>query len=842
TFTDREARAVALEASAGASIDQALGSLDSLDHASVLLSLADGRQTTTRHRATEQRTVTVAQRVAAQRPNPLPTALVSHQALVLDAELQAHGAQLSPEQHQALQLACSDRQLVMIEGQAGTGKSTTLTAIARAHQADARQIIVTSTAALAAQHLAAELGAAGVNAGAYSTAALQAAINTGTLTLDPDTTVIHDEAALASTREQHQLLHAVQASGARLILIGDPRQNQAVGAGGLWPDLEQTARANSAHVRLTQIVRAQDPSDRRDQTLFRQGQHERALHGYQDRDRVHLADTQQLAEDQALDGAHADRQAGRQTLVICQTSNEHLDALNARAQAIRHQHGELGEHALPLAGRPYGLRSGDQIQIRQALDHPDLGRVANGTTAHVLDINHDGQATLELADGRRAVLTSEQADAASVRLAYVSHPFPAQGHTTDTTHLIVAEHTTAEGSYVALTRARQQTHIHASHALLADVEPVHQPGPGGQPERDRSGQLELFTDQPDRDPIELLAQRTVHSQPEIASIRTPLAHEQTLARQQTRQQVPARDDIALTLGAGEREHEHGSERQQSPQLPGHEHSVNNTREPEGERDNTERELADRLERARRACDDAQRMLDTYPGADQHQHRLALQKLEQTAQDLANHEAWAKQLQAQLDQLGPIARRREPGRQLKAQLEQNDSAITSLDRQLIELDRDADIHQQIVGAWEIDHPDARERVRTAERELDALIEQQARRRVEHPGEHLTRALGHPPAPEHPQRGLWDRTALQIERYRARYQIDPNDPAPLGHEPDHGPEHRQQRQDLEHARTQITLAATRLRTPDYHHVRAIEPADLARPAPHRGIDRGGWGIGL
>ena len=50
--------------------------------------------------------------------------------------------------------------------------------------------------------------------------------------------MIHDEAALASTREHHQLLHAVEAPGARLILVGDPRQTQAVGAGGLWPDLE----------------------------------------------------------------------------------------------------------------------------------------------------------------------------------------------------------------------------------------------------------------------------------------------------------------------------------------------------------------------------------------------------------------------------------------------------------------------------------------------------------------------------------------------------------------------------------------------------------------------------
>ena len=65
----------------------------------------------------------------------------------------------------------------------------------------------------------------------------------------------HDEAALASTREQHQLLHAIEASGARLIEVGDPRQSQPVGAAGLWSRLEQAARDNDAQIELTRCWR-----------------------------------------------------------------------------------------------------------------------------------------------------------------------------------------------------------------------------------------------------------------------------------------------------------------------------------------------------------------------------------------------------------------------------------------------------------------------------------------------------------------------------------------------------------------------------------------------------------
>jgi ATP-dependent exoDNAse (exonuclease V) alpha subunit len=88
-----------------------------------------------------------------------------------------------------------------------------------------------STAALAAERLALELGEAGVEASSYSIAAFDYALRSGRLELGPESTVIHDEAALASTREQRIIFDAVEHAGARLIEVGDPGQSQAVGTG-----------------------------------------------------------------------------------------------------------------------------------------------------------------------------------------------------------------------------------------------------------------------------------------------------------------------------------------------------------------------------------------------------------------------------------------------------------------------------------------------------------------------------------------------------------------------------------------------------------------------------------
>jgi conjugative relaxase-like TrwC/TraI family protein len=511
TFPARDARAVALERSAGIETAAALEPLREMREAEEILVLANGTGTTREHRGRERTTVTIAERLSGLPVPPLAAAVITRETERLDSELAERGGRLSEEQRAAIELGCGTRALVVIEGHAGTGKSTALTGIARAHQATGRQIVVTSTAAVAAERLAGELTTAGVDAAAHSTVALHNGINSGQIRLGADTTIIHDEAALASTREQERLLTVVEESGARLIEVGDPRQNHSVGAGGLWPHLEHAARHAGAHVQLTRSQRAQDPADRRDQALFREGRHEHAIRGYAARDRVHIASEQSHAENRALDAAHADRTVGKTTIVIAQTSNEHLDELNARAQAIRLEHGELEAKAVPVPGRPYALHPGDHVQIRRTIPHPNHGQLRNGTTAQIATIDPDTNTiALRLADGHELMLDREQASRADLRLAYVQHPFPAQGQTTDTAHLIIGDHATQEGSYVALTRAREQTHIHAA-------------SPGDEPaEGDR---------------LQALSERMSRTEPDLPSIHTPLAHESTITTELARTSI-----------------------------------------------------------------------------------------------------------------------------------------------------------------------------------------------------------------------------------------------------------------------------------------------------------------
>jgi hypothetical protein len=516
----------------------------------------------------------------------------------------------------------------------------------------------------------------------------------GSVVLSSGVTVIHDEAALASTREQAWLLEAVAASGVRLIEVGDPRQSGAVGAGGLWPQIEKAAAERGGLVELSRIVRARDAADRRDQARWRAGEHDQALEGYAARGRVLVEDTQRQAEDRALEAAHEDRRAGNTTLVVVQTSNEALDGLNARAQALRIQDDQLtGDRAVPLAGRPYGLYGGDEIVLRAASTHPELGAVRNGTRGTVVDVDVDGRhATLALADGRQARWDRGQLDAASVRLAYVSHTFPAQGQTVDRAHVIADPLADANGTYVALTRAREQTRIYASVERLSPGEQPHQPA-----RRPNNGPALL----------EALAEQLGRSTVEAPSIAVALAHEQHVAREHARESTPTTQPRQPNPDADADRGERPRRRLPDPR---EQHRVRLDRARQ-QRD----QAAAELDRTRGERDQAARVIATLPHDPELVHALAdAQYAAGQAQAAA---ARGQQLTGRLAGLGRFQRLGQPGRTLKAQL------VVVRDRELKAAARQRRLEQDAQArdvrldrqrhAWELEHPGARERHQTAQ---------------------------------------------------------------------------------------------------------------------------------
>ncbi len=129
----------------------------------------------------------------------------------------------------------------------------------------------------------------------------------------------------------------------RLVLVGDPRQLQAVGRGGMFDELCRVGRPHE----LATIHRFRHPWEQAATLQLRSGNPE-ALDAYIDRGRVSqgtFADLAAAAARQWIEHAAA----GRTVAVVAET-NEHVDALNRAIQEQRRAVGHFGERAARVAG------------------------------------------------------------------------------------------------------------------------------------------------------------------------------------------------------------------------------------------------------------------------------------------------------------------------------------------------------------------------------------------------------------------------------------------------------------------------------------------------------------
>jgi hypothetical protein len=136
---------------------------------------------------------------------------------------------LSPEQEAMLRatVATGDR-VVCVVGLAGAGKTTATHALAEAFGAAGVRVLGAAPSGVAAEQLQDETG---IRSTTLHRLLAEARDEGG---LPAGCVVVLDEAGMAETRLLAPLLDSVDTAGGKLVLLGDPHQLPAVGAGGLF--------------------------------------------------------------------------------------------------------------------------------------------------------------------------------------------------------------------------------------------------------------------------------------------------------------------------------------------------------------------------------------------------------------------------------------------------------------------------------------------------------------------------------------------------------------------------------------------------------------------------------
>ena len=137
------------------------------------------------------------------------------------------GYPLSEEQIAAIRsVTSSEGRVAIIEGAAGSGKTTTLRPIADLYREHGQSIIATAVAWRTAVALGND-----VDARPFCVDKLLRLAARGGIEINKDTTIIVDEAGMLSTRQAHHILQLSERHGAKIVFAGDTQQQQPVEAG-----------------------------------------------------------------------------------------------------------------------------------------------------------------------------------------------------------------------------------------------------------------------------------------------------------------------------------------------------------------------------------------------------------------------------------------------------------------------------------------------------------------------------------------------------------------------------------------------------------------------------------
>ncbi|WP_441977077.1 MobF family relaxase [Microbacterium sp. 2MCAF23] len=368
------------------------------------------------------------------------------------------GRMLAPDQVQALAaIAAAGRQVDVLVGPAGAGKTSAMFALRRAWEAEHGRgsVLGLAPSAVAAQVLADDLGIATENTAKWWTDHL----STGA-TFRPGQLVIVDEASLAGTLALDRITQVAADVGAKVLLVGDYSQLQAVEASGAFGLL---VRDRDDAPQLVDVHRFTNAWERTASLQLRLGDTD-VIDAYLEHERVTSGTTEAMIT-AAYDGWRADTMAGRASILVT-GSTESVAALNLRAQTdlilagtVTPEEGEvrLREGASAAAG--------DTVITRRNDRRLGTGRrwVRNGDRWQITKIQADGSAILRPLDHRvgRVVLPAAYV-AEHLDLGYAITAYRAQGITVDTSHVLVDTSMTRENLYVSMTRGRDQNHAYVA--------------------------------------------------------------------------------------------------------------------------------------------------------------------------------------------------------------------------------------------------------------------------------------------------------------------------------------------------------------------------------------------
>jgi Ti-type conjugative transfer relaxase TraA len=355
---------------------------------------------------------------------------------------------LSSEQHHAFGELVAQGDLKALVGVAGSGKSRLLAAAREAWEAEGFTVKGAALSGIAAENLTL---ASGIQS--RTLASFEWAWNHDRDPLTSRDVIVIDETGMVGTRQLARFLDVAESAGAKVVLVGDPEQLQAIEAGAPFRGIV----AQSGMAELNEVQRQRHPWQREATRELASGSTANALTRYEGEGAVIQVPTREAARTALLARwAKEGKEHPDQSRLMMAYTREDVRELNELARTLRQQQGELGHAEKIATGR--GVKEfavGDRLYFLR--NEKSLG-VKNGSLG-TIEVIRDKIVQVRL-DGRdRERVAVDTRFYTDLDYGYAATVYKAQGSTVDRTYLLATPHYDRHATYVALSRHRESATV-----------------------------------------------------------------------------------------------------------------------------------------------------------------------------------------------------------------------------------------------------------------------------------------------------------------------------------------------------------------------------------------------
>jgi ATP-dependent exoDNAse (exonuclease V) alpha subunit len=356
----------------------------------------------------------------------------------------------------------------VVVGRAGTGKTFALDAARAAWEQAGHPVMGTALAAKAAAGLQ---DGTGIPSGTLDQLLVDLDRPGPLGGLPAAAVVVVDEAGMVGTRKLDRLLTHAARAGAKVVLVGDPRQLPEIDAGGALAALARRLDP----IELTTNRRQEQRWEREALDELRHGTVGTAVAAYHRAGRITLARTAATARQTLIDDWWQTRRtpgaagaAGIGQVAMYAVTRADVDDLNRRARSHLRAGGVLTGDDVTISGRDFAV--GDEVL---ALRNDRRLGIRNGTTGRLTRLGPDG-VTVDTPHGPVDLPAAYLAEGRLTH-SYATTVHKSQGATVDHAFLLGSDQLFREAGYVGLSRARTDTRLY-----LVEPEPAP-PRPGRPP-------------------------------------------------------------------------------------------------------------------------------------------------------------------------------------------------------------------------------------------------------------------------------------------------------------------------------------------------------------------------